>query len=163
MRFDHLDIYEKSASAVQPPFFNPWRLGPLPPERIQDIIRKPINRARLEVTDELVESLKRDTPTAEALPLLAFTLEKLYRLCASHGKLELQDYVSLGGMDHVPQRTGFLKIERQRFIADNINPCFQERLRYFATGTCVRLGVTTETKSIRSPDGSRLSSAAMMR
>jgi hypothetical protein len=99
MRSDHLDIYEQSSDALQAPFFQPWRLGPFPPERIKDVIRKPVNRARLEITDVLVERLKRDTPTAEALPLLAFTLEKLYRGCASHGKLELQDYVSLGGME----------------------------------------------------------------
>ena len=46
-----------------------------------------------------METLKDDTPTIEALPLLAFTLEKLYRGYASHGKLELQEYVSLGGME----------------------------------------------------------------
>jgi hypothetical protein len=53
----------------------------------------------VEITDELVERLQRDTPSVEALPLLAFTLEKLYRGYASDGKLELQEYVSLGGME----------------------------------------------------------------
>jgi hypothetical protein len=99
MRSDHLDIYEKSSAALPAPFFQPWRLGPFPPERIEEVIRKPANRAHVEITDELVERLKRDTPTVEALPLLAFTLEKLYRGYASDGKLELQDYESLGGME----------------------------------------------------------------
>jgi hypothetical protein len=63
------------------------------------VIRKPASRAHVEITDELVERLQRDTPTIEALPLLAFTLEKLYRGYASDGKLELQEYVSLGGME----------------------------------------------------------------
>jgi Novel STAND NTPase 1/TIR domain len=99
MRSDHLDIYEKSSAALQAPFFQPWRLGPFPPERIEEVIRKPAGRAHVEITDELVERLQRDTPTVEALPLLAFTLEKLYRGYASDGKLELQEYASLGGME----------------------------------------------------------------
>jgi WD40 repeat protein len=99
MRSDHLDIYEQSTDALRAPYFYPWRLGPFPPERIEDVIRKPAKRAGLEITDELVERLKHDTPTAEALPLLAFTLEKLYRGYASDGRLELQDYESLGGME----------------------------------------------------------------
>jgi hypothetical protein len=99
MRSDHLDIYEKSSDALQAPFFQPWRLGPFPPERIEEVIRKPASRAHVEVTDELLEGLRRDTPNVEALPLLAFTLEKLYRGYASDGKLGLQEYVALGGME----------------------------------------------------------------
>ena len=99
MRSDHLDLYEQSPDALRAPFFHPWRLGLFPPERIEDVIRKPAKRAGLEITDELVERLKHDTPTVEALPLLAFTLEKLYRGYASDGRLELRDYESLGGME----------------------------------------------------------------
>ena len=99
MRSDHFDIYEQSSDALRAPYFNPWPLGPFPRERIEEVIRKPANRAHVKITDELVERLKRDTPTAEALPLLAFTLEKLYRGYASDGRLELPDYVSLGGME----------------------------------------------------------------
>ena len=104
MRSDHLDIYERSSDAIQAPFFQAWRLGPFPPERIEEVIRKPCNRAHVEITHELVERLKRDTPTIEALPLLAFTLEKLYRGYASDKKLELKEYVSLGGMEGSIQR-----------------------------------------------------------
>ena len=49
--------------------------------------------------EQLVERLKRDTPTAEALPLLAFTLEKLYRRYESREKIDVQDYEALGGME----------------------------------------------------------------
>ena len=99
MRSDHLDIYEKYSAALQAPFFQPWRLGPFPPDRIEQVIRQPANRAKLHVTDGLVERLKRDTPTAEALPLLAFTLEKLCRRYESRENIDVQDYESLGGME----------------------------------------------------------------
>jgi len=59
MRSDHLDIYEKSSAALQAPFFKPWRLGPFPHERIEEVIRKPVSRAHVEITDELVERLQR--------------------------------------------------------------------------------------------------------
>jgi WD40 repeat protein len=104
MRSDHLDIYERSLDVLPSPFFYPWRLGPFPWDRIEEVIRKPTNRANVEITNELVERLKRDTPTAEALPLLAFTLEKLYRGYSSDARLELQEYESLGGMEGAIQK-----------------------------------------------------------
>jgi hypothetical protein len=82
MRSDHLDIYEQSYDALRAPYFHPWRLGPFPSERIEEVIRKPAKRANVEITDELVKTLKDDTPTIEALPLLAFT-KALQRLCES--------------------------------------------------------------------------------
>ena len=99
MRSDHLEIYEQSPDALVTPYFYPWRLGPFPRERIEEVIRYPAKRANIEFTDELVENLKRDTPTAEALPLLAFTLEKLYRRYADRQKIDVQEYVLLGGME----------------------------------------------------------------
>jgi WD40 repeat protein len=99
MRSDHLDAYERNTNALASPFFVSWRLGPFPPERIGDVIQKPAKRAKVQISEELVEKLKSDTPTTEALPLLAFTLEKLYKRCASDGKLELQEYKDLGGME----------------------------------------------------------------
>lgn len=99
MRSDYLDIYERSSDPLTPPFFQPWRLAPFPSERIEEVIRKPASRAHVGITDELVARLKHDTPSAEALPLLAFTLEKLYRRHSGGGKLELCEYETLGGME----------------------------------------------------------------
>jgi hypothetical protein len=67
MRSDHWDVYEQSRSALRAPYFRLWRLGPFPPERIEEVIRKPMQRAKAKITDEMVERLNRDTPTAEAL------------------------------------------------------------------------------------------------
>lgn len=99
MRSDHLDVYEQSPHALNTPYFHAWRLGPFPRARLEDIIRKPASRAGVKVTDELVAKLKHDAPNAEALPLLAFTLEKLYRKYADDGLLELSEYRELGGME----------------------------------------------------------------
>jgi WD40 repeat protein len=98
MRSDYLDVYEHHASALQAPVFKPWRLEPFPRERLGDVIEKPAARVHVEIAPDLLERLKSDAPTADALPLLAFTLEKLFRECAGDQVIELREYEQLGGM-----------------------------------------------------------------
>jgi hypothetical protein len=99
MRSDYLDVYERHPHALKAPTFYPWRLEPFPREQIANVIVKPAARAHVEVTPELLEQLKQETPTTDALPLLAFTLEKLYRAHAADKQLDLSEYKSLGGME----------------------------------------------------------------
>jgi WD40 repeat protein len=99
MRSDYLDVYERHPFALKAPRFRPWRLEPFPREQIEGVILKPAARAHVEVTPELLDRLKREAPTADALPLLAFTLEKMYRRGAGDQKLDLSEYEDLGGME----------------------------------------------------------------
>ena len=99
MRSDYLDVYERHPHALKAPKFHPWRLEPFPREQIENVIVKPAERVHVEIADDLLEQLKQETPTTDALPLLAFTLEKLYRSHAGDKKLELSEYRSLGGME----------------------------------------------------------------
>lgn len=99
MRSDYLDVYERQPHALKAPTFHPWRLEPFPREQIENVIVKPAARIHVEITPELLEQLKQETPTTDALPLLAFTLEKLYRAYAGDKKLDLSEYKSLGGME----------------------------------------------------------------
>lgn len=105
MRSDHLDVYERHPHALTAPYFQPWRLGPFPRDRVRDVIVKPAARAGVEVTPDLLARLERDTPSSESLPLLAFTLEKLYRRYAADRKLDLQEYEDLGGMEGSIQKS----------------------------------------------------------
>lgn len=105
MRSDHLDLYERTQHALAPPFFQSWRLGPFPRERIRDVIVKPAQRAHVVIDDDLLARLEEKTPTAEALPLLAFTLEKLFRKYAGDGRLELAEYLDLGEMEGAIQKS----------------------------------------------------------
>jgi WD40 repeat protein len=99
MRSDYLDIYERHPHALKAPKFHPWRLEPFPREQIGSVIVKPAERVHVEVAPDLLERLKQETPTTDALPLLAFTLEKLYRRYAADKKLDLTEYQDLGGME----------------------------------------------------------------
>lgn len=104
MRSDSLDVYERHPHALQPPSFASWRLTPFPCEQIANVILRPAQRAGVEVTPDLLDRLRQDTVrsdarTTDALPLLAFTLERLFRAYAGDKKLELAEYEVSGGME----------------------------------------------------------------
>jgi WD40 repeat protein len=58
---------------------------------------------RLEIDEELIEALLQDADKAEALPLLALTLEKLYRSYGDDGHLTLAEYEQMGGLKRIVQ------------------------------------------------------------
>ncbi|MCU1246267.1 MAG: hypothetical protein JWN02_2177, partial [Acidobacteria bacterium] len=66
LRSDQLDSYERQAYALAAPFLQPWRLGAFPRERLRDVIFKPAERAEVSITEELLDRLEKETPTAEA-------------------------------------------------------------------------------------------------
>ncbi|MGG7379183.1 hypothetical protein ACQ7B2_10660, partial [Escherichia coli] len=51
---------------------------PLDRSRLPDVIAGPARRAGLELEATLTERLAADTPSGDALPLLAYTLRELY-------------------------------------------------------------------------------------
>lgn len=104
LRSDYLDVYEQHPYALHAPQFSSWRLEPFAREHVECIIVSPAERVGIEIVPELVDRLKLDTQesdayTIDALPLLAFTLETLYRRCAAKGKIELEDYKEIGGLE----------------------------------------------------------------
>jgi formylglycine-generating enzyme required for sulfatase activity len=77
-------------------------LPPLSRSAYRDVILKPAavysdRVARLEIEPALVDTLVQDATGADALPLLAFTLERLFRELGQDGKLSLASYEALGG------------------------------------------------------------------
>lgn len=87
------------------------RLAPfdLPPTSLTafgDIIRNPAALANppVEVDPELVEALTLDLNRADALPLLAATLERLHAEGAPRRAMTLPDYRKLGGVDGAVRR-----------------------------------------------------------
>ena len=79
-------------------------LPPVPAGSFGDIIRGPARRVtaagrKLHVDETLVDALLRDIEaggTKDALPLLAFTLERLYTDYGADGDLQLSEYERLG-------------------------------------------------------------------
>ena len=79
-------------------------LLPLAPDAYRDIILKPASvyssRVRpITIEPELVAALARNTGGADALPLLAFTLERLFGEAGIDGQLTLARYQAMGGLE----------------------------------------------------------------
>jgi formylglycine-generating enzyme required for sulfatase activity len=82
----------------------PFDLGPLPKGSYAEVIKGPVLRLagterKLEIEESLVNALLTDIDEGgakDALPLLAFTLERLYLEYGGGGQLTLADYEALG-------------------------------------------------------------------
>jgi formylglycine-generating enzyme required for sulfatase activity len=77
-----------------------FNLPPIPVGSFQEIIEGPARLAKppLAVEPALTQRLLADLDAADALPLLAFTLERLQSQYGSDGELALADYEELGGL-----------------------------------------------------------------
>jgi hypothetical protein len=128
------------------------QLKPMPSAGHSEVITGPARRAsaegqRLTVEPALVERLLGDADaSADALPLLALTLERLYHDFGNDGDLTLAEYESMGGMAQVvqteietvlgtdPQRQAHLDMLHDAFIPwlATINPGNDQPMRRVA-------------------------------
>jgi formylglycine-generating enzyme required for sulfatase activity len=82
----------------------PMMLPPLSPAAYRDVITKPAavytrQVARLDLEPELVEALVKGASGADALPLLAFTLQRLFLDYAPEQTLTKAHYDAMGGIE----------------------------------------------------------------
>jgi WD40 repeat protein len=78
-------------------------LPPMPPAEFKSVIEGPARRSsdagrRLDIDPALTEALMADAAGADTLPLLGFTLERLWIDYAAQGRLTADDYRAMGGM-----------------------------------------------------------------
>lgn len=99
LRADYLAALQMHAAWGQMPF-REMSLGPMTLKHFSEIISKPAQVAGLELEPGLVETLVQDTGTADALPLLAFTLNRLWRDFGQDGTITLAEYTErIGGLE----------------------------------------------------------------
>jgi CHASE2 domain-containing sensor protein len=82
---------------------NLFDLPPIPQTEFKSIIEGPARRVveaggRLTIDPALTERLIADAQGADALPLLGFTLERLYTNYGSGGRLTIAEYEGVGGV-----------------------------------------------------------------
>lgn len=94
LRSDHLGNLQVAPSLSVP--FEAFPLEPMPLDRIGLLIRGPARIAGIKVDEALVTAITHDAATADALPLIAFTLRELYERHGRDGDLTLAEYESLG-------------------------------------------------------------------
>jgi tetratricopeptide (TPR) repeat protein len=84
----------------------PLSLPPMPHNAYREVVEEPAKRVveaggKLAIEPQLIDRLLEDIELGggkDALPLLAFTLEQLYREYGRAGALRLQDYEAFGGL-----------------------------------------------------------------
>ena len=74
-------------------------LGPMPMSQIGEIVRGPAAYEGLGVDENLVDAIRSDIAAPDALPLLAYTLQYLYRKFPRDKRLTLANYRSFGGLE----------------------------------------------------------------
>lgn len=87
-------------------------VDPMPLRSFPELIRGPAQLAGLQLEDGLVEAMVHDTGTRDALPLLAFTLRRLYERFGDDGRLTVDEYESLGRLE------GAVREEAERIIIE---------------------------------------------
>lgn len=105
--------------------FRDLTLGPMKPEEFAKVISKPAKISGITLEEGLVEKMVRDTGTADALPLLAFTLNRLWRDFGRDGRITMAEYEDrIGGLE------GSIRQEAKGVLASlNPTPAQLEDLR----------------------------------
>ena len=99
LRADYLAALQSHPAWGQMPF-REMSLGPMTSRHFAEIISKPAQLAGIELESGLVETMVQDTGTADALPLLAFTLNRLWRDFSDDGLFTLAEYTErIGGLE----------------------------------------------------------------
>lgn len=96
-------------------------IDPMPLRSFPEIIRGPARLAGLELEDGLVEAMVGDTGTRDALPLLAFTLRRLYERFGGDGRLTLAEYESIGRLDGAVREEAERIIDEAKPSADDLD------------------------------------------
>ena len=79
----------------------PFNLSPMRATEYKEVIERPALLSGLKIEPRLTEALLAETEGADALPLLAYTLERLFRLYGADGELRLEEFQAMGGMKGV--------------------------------------------------------------
>ena len=92
-----------------------YDLRAVPNFRFDTLVEEPAKRYGVEVDPDLVDALMEDAPKEDALPLLAFALQELWRQYAKSGRLTKSNYTSIGKL------SGLIEGAAERALR-NVNP-----------------------------------------
>ncbi|MEM6384262.1 MAG: toll/interleukin-1 receptor domain-containing protein [Pseudomonadota bacterium] len=79
-----------------PQGFEPFSLRPMPLERLDQIVKGPARVTGIEVEEAMLAALRGHVQSSQALPLVAFTLRRLFDAQKTDGRLTLASYQALG-------------------------------------------------------------------
>jgi formylglycine-generating enzyme required for sulfatase activity len=98
LRSDFLGSLQLHPSRLESQAGDPILLGPMDVDGFRQVIEGPARRVGLGLETGLSDRLVRDTPSGDALPLLAFTLRELRDGRADGAGITLKQYDDFGGL-----------------------------------------------------------------
>ena len=104
LRSDFFGQFQLHPSGLHGWAGDPIALGPMDPSGFRQVIEGPAHRVGLRLEPGLSDALVADTETGDALPLLAFTLEELWKLRVAGAGLTLEQYETFGRLQGAVQR-----------------------------------------------------------
>jgi hypothetical protein len=104
LRSDFLGSLQLHPSRLDRLAGDPILLSPLDVAGFRQVIEGPAKRVGLQLENGLSDLLVRDTPSGDALPLLAFTLRELWEGRPEGAGFTLQQYRNFGGLAGAVQR-----------------------------------------------------------
>ena len=118
LRADYLKEFQtdKNTKTIQK-YEEIFSLTPVSKEQIASIVKEPAYVAGIDIDDKLVEKIKEDIKTTDALPLLALCLHELYLKHGGDGRLTLSDYQSLADDKETNPIENIIKIKADEAIA----------------------------------------------
>ncbi len=140
IRSDFLTAFQQN-TALRGLGFRSFSLGPMAQEELPKVLREPLalSSVRLEdgqvvaveMEEGLLEMLVRDTSSADALPLLAFTLRELWDTYAADGLIEIREYREIGGLAGAIAKKAeiALTMARERGQEDEVRSAFLAMVR----------------------------------
>jgi formylglycine-generating enzyme required for sulfatase activity len=75
-----------------------YDLRSIPVYRFADVIKQPAKRYGVDVDQRLIDQMMEDAPDDDAMPLLAFAMQRLWNEHAAGGKITLDHYRALQGL-----------------------------------------------------------------
>jgi WD40 repeat protein len=97
MRSDFLGVLQ-ACSSLQGMGFSSFSVGPMGREGMRQIVEEPAVLGQIQLESGLTDRLLNDTGTADALPLLAFTLRMLWDRHHDRHQFTISDYLAFGGL-----------------------------------------------------------------
>lgn len=89
-------------------------VDPMPLRSVPEVVRGPARLCGLELEEGLVDAIVGDIGDQDALPLLAFTLRRMYERAAGRGRMTLQDYEAVGRLEGSVRREAERLLEESR-------------------------------------------------
>ena len=108
LRSDQLEAWQTHPSIMKASdrealVYELFPLDPFPMDSISEVVRGPAELISLKIDDDLVDAVRADTKSDDALPLLAYALREMYEKFGENGRLTKDNYETLGRLDGVVQ------------------------------------------------------------